>query len=134
MGKRAGVVREVDGEGRGGVGIGEGDVRLIPGDVAAEAAGVERTRVRVGVGVGVEAEPKFGLEVELTRGRGLMGVVVDVELDRVDMSFNTAGAGAETWTEGRRLVFDTIDGVARGLGTEFKLELLRLLRFFAVNL
>lgn len=132
MGGRAGVVREVAGEGRGGVCIGEGEVRLIPGDVAVEIAGVERTRVRVGVGVGVEASPKFGFELEVTRGRGLMGVVVDVEVDWVDISLDTAAAG--TGTEGRRLVFDTIDGVARGLGPEFELELLRLLRFLAVNL
>ncbi|KAE9385555.1 hypothetical protein BT96DRAFT_928745 [Gymnopus androsaceus JB14] len=124
--ERCGVVRE----GRDGVGIGEGDVRLIPGDVAlavVAAAGVERTRVRAG-------EPKFELEVEVTRGRGLVGVVtVDV-----DVSFDATATGTATGTVAVDRRLETIDGVARGLGKELLLALLvlvlRLLRFFAVNL
>lgn len=86
----------VEAEGRAGVGIGEGDVRLILGDaevafiaLATELGvpGVDNTRVRDDVGVATKLDT-----AEVTRGRGLVGVMVEVEC--VDMSLDkTTGVG-----------------------------------------
>lgn len=69
-----------------GIGSGEGDVRLIPGDfVAAGVPGIDKTRVRAG-------EPEADIDTEeVTRERGFdfVGVVVDAEW--VDISLLVLG-------------------------------------------